>query len=46
MSARWTASAVTLSAFVASLVVSACKTESYCFDDCAGPQGGQAGTQR
>ena len=45
MSARWTASAVTLSAVVAAFVVSACKTESYCFDDCVGPQGGQAGTQ-
>ena len=45
MMARWTASAVTFSAFALALVVSACKTESYCFDDCEGVQGGRAGSQ-
>jgi hypothetical protein len=45
MSARWTATAVTLSGFALSLVVSACNTESYCFDDCDGVQGGKSGNQ-
>src|SRR5687768_8667271 len=45
MIARWTARAVTLSVFASALVVSACKTESYCFDDCEGVQGGRSGSQ-